>query len=83
MGRQVASLEPVTQKTRVMISCEVVVPNLSKILENINEVKRWLEEECDSEHLHLLHLINIKQYVLKKMQQFQQTILCDCFCREA
>jgi hypothetical protein len=34
-------------------SCEVVVPKLSKVLENINEVMTWLEQ-TDSEHLHLL-----------------------------
>jgi hypothetical protein len=33
---------------------------LSKVLEKIKEVMRWLEE-ADSEHLHLLHLANIKQ----------------------
>jgi hypothetical protein len=41
-------------------SCEVVVPKLSKVLENINEVMTWLEQQTDSEHLHLLHLVNIK-----------------------
>jgi hypothetical protein len=40
-------------------SCEVVVPKLSKVLENINKVMTWLEQQTDSEHLHLLHLVNI------------------------
>jgi hypothetical protein len=47
-------------------SCEVVIPELSKVLENVNEVMTWLEQQTDREHLHLLHLVNIKQYVLKK-----------------
>jgi mevalonate kinase len=47
------------------ISCEVAVPKFSKVLKNINEVVTWLEQQTDSEHLHLLHLVNIKQYVLK------------------
>jgi hypothetical protein len=46
-------------------SCEMVVPKLSKVLENINEVMTWLEQQTDSEHLHLLHLDNTEQYVLK------------------
>jgi hypothetical protein len=55
-------------------SCEVVVPKLSKVLGNINEVMAWLEQQTDSERLHLLHLVNIKQYVLKKCShQFRQT----------
>jgi hypothetical protein len=46
-------------------SCEVMVPKLNKVLENINEVMTWLEQQTDSEYLHLLHLVNIKKYVLK------------------
>jgi hypothetical protein len=65
-------------------SCEVVVPKLSKVLENINGVMTWLEQQTDSEHLHLLHLVNIKQYVLKKRShQFLQTTLHDYFRKEA
>jgi hypothetical protein len=30
-------------------SCEVVVPKLSKVLENINEVMTWLEQQTDSD----------------------------------
>jgi hypothetical protein len=48
--------------------CEVVIPELSKVLVNIKEVMTWFEQQTDSEHLHLLHLVNIKQYVLKKTQ---------------
>jgi hypothetical protein len=40
-------------------SCEVVVPKMSKGLENMTEVMTWLEQQTDSEHLHLLNLINI------------------------
>jgi hypothetical protein len=47
-------------------SCEVVIPKLSKELQNINEVMTWLKQQTDNEHFHLLHLVNIKQYVLKK-----------------
>jgi tRNA/tmRNA/rRNA uracil-C5-methylase (TrmA/RlmC/RlmD family) len=46
-------------------SCEVVVPKLNKMIENINEMMTGLEQQTDSEHLHLLHVANIKQYVLK------------------
>jgi hypothetical protein len=45
-----------------------MVPKLSKVLENMNEVMTWLEQQTDSENLHMLHLVNIKQYVLKKRQ---------------
>jgi hypothetical protein len=62
-------------------TCEVMVPKLSKVLENINEVMTWLEQQTDSEHLHLLHLVNIKQYVLSF--QFRQTTLHDYFHKEA
>jgi hypothetical protein len=65
-------------------SCDVVVPKLSEVLENINEVMTQLEKQTDSELLYLLHLVNIEQYVLKKCShQFQQTMLHDCFCKEA
>jgi hypothetical protein len=65
-------------------SCEVVVPKLSKVLENINEVMTRLEQQTDSEHLHLLHLVNIKKYVLKEYNhQFLQTTLHDNFHKEA
>jgi hypothetical protein len=43
-----------------------MVPELSKALENNNELMTWLEQQTDCKHLHLLHLANIKQYVLKK-----------------
>jgi hypothetical protein len=36
-------------------SREEVVPKLSKVLENVNEVMTCLEKQSDSEHLHLLH----------------------------
>jgi hypothetical protein len=61
-----------------------MVPKLSKVLENMNEVMTWLEQQTDSENLHLLHLVNIKQYVLKKRShQFRQTALHDYFRKEA
>jgi hypothetical protein len=47
-------------------SCAVVVPKLSKVLQNINELMTWVEQQTDSEHLHLLHPANIKQCVLRK-----------------
>jgi hypothetical protein len=31
----------------------------------INEMVAWLEQQTDSEHLYLLHLASIKQYVPK------------------
>jgi nitrate reductase assembly molybdenum cofactor insertion protein NarJ len=40
-----------------------VVTELNKILENVNEVMTWLEQQTDSEHL-LLTLASIKQYVI-------------------
>jgi hypothetical protein len=65
-------------------SCEVVVPKLSKVLENINEAMTWLEQQTYSEHLRLLHLVNIKQYVLiKRSHHFRQTTLHDYFRKEA
>jgi hypothetical protein len=61
-------------------SCEVSVPKLRKLIENINEVMIWLEQQTDSEHFHLLHVLNIKQYVLKKCSHlFWQSMLHDCF----
>jgi hypothetical protein len=33
----------------------------SKMLKNNNVVMMWLEQETDSAHLNLLHLVNIKQ----------------------
>jgi hypothetical protein len=47
-------------------SYEVVVPELSKDIENINEEMSCLEQQTNSEHHHLLYLVNIKQCVLKK-----------------
>jgi hypothetical protein len=65
-------------------SCEVVIPKLSKVLENINEVMTWLGQQTDSEHLHLLHLVNIKQYALRKCSlHFRQTTLHNYFRKEA
>jgi hypothetical protein len=65
-------------------SCKVMVPKLSKVLENINEVMTWLAQQTDSEQLYLLHLVNIMQYVLRKCShQFQQTTLHDYFHKEA
>jgi hypothetical protein len=43
-------------------SSDAVVPTMSKMPENINEVIIWLGQQTHSEHLHLLHLVNIKQY---------------------
>jgi hypothetical protein len=40
------------------------VTKLSKVLEINNEAMTWLEEQSYSEHLHLLHLVNVKQYIL-------------------
>jgi hypothetical protein len=37
-----------------------VVPKPSKGVENINGVITWLEQQTNNEHLHLLHLVNIK-----------------------
>jgi hypothetical protein len=31
----------------------------------MNEMMTWLEQQTNSEHLHLLHMANIKQYVCK------------------
>jgi hypothetical protein len=65
-------------------SCEVVVPKLSKVLENIKEVMTWLDQQTNGKHLHLLHFVNIKQYVLKThSHQFQQTPLHDYFHKQA
>jgi hypothetical protein len=47
-------------------SYEVVVLKLSKVLENINELMAWVEQQTVSEHIYLLQMLNIKQYVLKK-----------------
>jgi methyl coenzyme M reductase subunit C len=48
------------------------------VLENFNGVMAWLEQQIDSEQLHLLHLMNIKQHVVKKRShQFRQTTLRD------
>jgi hypothetical protein len=44
--------------------------NQSKVLENMYIVMIWLEHHTDSEHLHLLHVINIKQYILIKNPVF-------------
>jgi hypothetical protein len=46
-------------------SCEVVVPKLSTVC-NVNEVMTCLKYHTVNEHLHLLHMINIKHYVLKR-----------------
>jgi hypothetical protein len=63
--------------------CEVVVPKLNKMLENINKVMTRLEEQTDSEHIHLLHLVNITQYVPKKHNNhFQQTTSHNYFYKE-
>jgi hypothetical protein len=50
-----------------------VAPKLSEVTENINEVMPHLEKQADSELLHLLHLTNIKQYVLKQ-KKTQSTV---------
>jgi hypothetical protein len=42
-----------------------MVPTFSKVLENISDMMVWLEQQTDSKHFHLLHLVNTKQYVLK------------------
>jgi hypothetical protein len=47
-------------------ACEGVVPKLSKVTEDINEVMSQLQQQADSELLPLLHPTSIKQYVLKK-----------------
>lgn len=48
-----------------------MVTKLSRVLEEIKEVM-MLEQadskQADSEHLHLLHLANIKLYVQKKSE---------------
>jgi hypothetical protein len=64
-------------------SCEVVVPKLGIVLRNINEVMTCLKHQTDNEHLHLLHLINVKHYDLKSCSsQFLKTALCNCFCEK-
>jgi hypothetical protein len=45
---------------------EVVVPKLSGVVKYVNEVMTWLEQQTDSELLHLLHVANIKHYALRK-----------------
>jgi uncharacterized protein YoxC len=44
----------------------VVVEKLSKVLENINEVMKRLEQQTDSERHHLMRLVNRNRRVLKK-----------------
>jgi hypothetical protein len=64
-------------------SCEVVAQKLREALENINEVMTRLKQQIDSKHLHLLYLVDIKQYVQKnRSPQFRQTTH-DYFCKEA
>jgi hypothetical protein len=46
-----------------------VIPKLSKVLENMNDVMTWLEQQTDDEHLRLLNLASIKQCILKKSSQ--------------
>jgi hypothetical protein len=40
-------------------SCEVAVPKLSQVLENINEVMISSEQQTTSEYIYSLHLANI------------------------
>jgi hypothetical protein len=47
-------------------SSEVMVPELNKVLRNVNEVVTLLEQRTNTEHLQLLHVVNIKQCVLRK-----------------
>jgi late competence protein required for DNA uptake (superfamily II DNA/RNA helicase) len=37
--------------------------NWAQSARKINEVMAWLEQQTKSEHLHLLHLPSIQQYV--------------------
>jgi hypothetical protein len=55
--------------TARMKKCELDTPKISKALDGIIEVVNWMERQRDCDHLHLLHLQNIKTYVTKKRHQ--------------
>jgi hypothetical protein len=52
--------------------CEIKTPKISKALDSISEVMSCMERQSDSDHLHPLHLQNIKTYVAKKHHQLSR-----------
>jgi tRNA/tmRNA/rRNA uracil-C5-methylase (TrmA/RlmC/RlmD family) len=70
----------VTQKNNSDDSCEVAVPKLSIVLENINEVMTSLEQHTKSEHLYSLHLANI---LGRSGDTHTHTLICGYFRKEA
>jgi hypothetical protein len=72
--------EDESDEDEVEASADETVPKVNKVIENINEIITWMERQTDSEHLHMLNLVTIKQYALKKRsQQLQQTKVSDFF----
>jgi hypothetical protein len=49
--------------------CELEIPKIRKVLDSISEVMNCNERQNDWDHLHLLHLQNIKIYMTKKCHQ--------------
>jgi hypothetical protein len=71
-GGTLASSEEESENEEVEDECEVETPKIGKILDNISEVMNWLEGQSDCDHLHLIHLQNIKTYVTKKRYQLSR-----------
>jgi hypothetical protein len=44
-------------------------PKIIEVLDTISKEMNWMERQSDCDHLHLLHLQNIKTYVMKKCQK--------------
>jgi hypothetical protein len=40
--------------------CWLETPKISKVLDTISEVMNWMGRQSDCDHLHLLHLQNMK-----------------------
>jgi late competence protein required for DNA uptake (superfamily II DNA/RNA helicase) len=58
-----ASDSEVTQKTIMMLPVMYWYQNWAQSARIINEVMTWLEQQTEGEHLYLLHLPSIQQYV--------------------
>ena len=59
-------------------------PNLkvNDVIDKISEVMGWMEHQGDCEHIHLMHMVAIKQYALKKrFSQLRQVKVSDFFVK--
>ena len=59
-------------------------PNLkvNDVIDKISEVMGWMERQGDCEHIHLMHMVAIKQYSLKKrFSQLRQVKVSDFFVK--